>query len=162
VKRSLALALAVSVVLASFVVEAQSSRPGIRLSLTRVEAMGGFTASGFLVVQASRIVRTPAPECGAGAVRIDAAGRDASGRIRGAHLVVIASPVSREVSFGVGACDATLAIELEDGTTLSPEHGAITVQLVGAGGIDATIAGSSVGESGVATTIAGHVVLPSG
>lgn len=143
-------------------IEAQSVRPGIRLSLTRVDPMGGFTASGFLVVPASRIARTPAPECGEGAVRIEATGRDARGRIRGAHLIAIVTPVAREVAFGSGPCDASLGVELEDGTTLSPDRGAIRAQLVGAGGVDATISASTAGPTGVPTTVTGHVALPSG
>jgi hypothetical protein len=143
-------------------IEAQSPRPGIRLTLTRVEAMGGFTASGFLVVPGSRIVRTEAPECGEGAVRIDATGRDARGRIRGAHLVVIAAPIARDVSFGAGPCDATLAVELDDGSTLSPDRGSIHVQLTPPRGLDATVAASAAGPTGVPTTVAGHVLLPSG
>lgn len=139
---------------------AQSLRPGIRLTLTRVEAMGGFTASGFLVVPASRVVRTPAPECGEGAVRIEAAGRDARGRIRGARLVVVATPTLRDVAIDGSACGATLSVELDDGSTISPDHGVVHAQL-GAAGIDATIEGSATGPGGVPTTVAGRVVLPS-
>ncbi len=141
---------------------AQSPRPGMRLSLTRVEAMGGFTASGFLVVQARRIVRTPAPECGEGALRFDATGHDSRGRIRAAHLVVVASPASRDAALGGGPCDAALAIELEDGSTVSPDRGSITVQLASGRGLDATVSGSASGRAGVPTTVSGHVVLPSG
>ncbi len=156
--------IALLVVLASGVTPsgAQARRPGIRLSLTRVEPMGGFTASGFLVVPASRIVRTPAPECGDGATRIEAAGRDAHGRIRGVHLVVIATDHERELPFGPGSCEGSLVIELDDGTTLSPDRGAVRIARVGTGGIDATVSASVTGPTGVPTTITGQVTLPSG
>ena len=93
--------------------DAQSARPGMRLTVTRVAPMGGFTASGLLVVHTTAVTRTPAPECGVGAIRFDAEGHDARGRIRRAHVVSFARSDEATVEIGAGPCAARVEVTLD-------------------------------------------------
>lgn len=140
------------------VASAQSSRPGMRLTVTRVAPTGGYTANGFLVVHTTTVTRTPAPECGAGAVRIAAEGH-ATGSIRAARVVAIAWTDERAVALGGGACDATIVVTLDDGSTLSPGVGTLHARLVGTGGLDATLSSTATDGAGVPITVSGHIVL---
>jgi hypothetical protein len=144
---------------ASSLALAQGARPGIRLTVTRIEAQGGFTASGFLIVPSSTVVRTPAPECGEGAVRIDARGRDARGRIRTAHVIAIAAPAEHRAAIGAGPCGASVELVLDDDTSFSPDRGEIRARLTEGGGLDAHVEASRVDAAGVPTTLTGTVTL---
>ena len=155
-----ALAFASLLALASLA-HAQSARPGMRLTVTRVARAGGFTTSSFLVVHTTTITRTPAPECGAGAFRIDAEGHDASGRIRIGHLVAIARAEPQAIEIGAGACASRIDLTLDDGAHIVPSRGTLRTLLVGANGLDATLEASVVDADGVATTVTGHIALSS-
>jgi hypothetical protein len=146
-------------VLALSTARAQSARPGMRLTVTRVAPTGGFTATGLLVVHTTSVHRTPAPECGAGAVRIEADGQDAHGRIRAAHLVTIAHADEASVEIGAGPCAARVEVTLEDGARLAPQHGTLRARLLGGSGLDATLESTALDTAGVPTTVAGHIVL---
>ena len=137
---------------------AQSARPGMRLTVTRVAPTGGFTANGFLVVHTTTIHRTPAPACGVGAMRIDAEGHDARGRIRSAHIVAIARAEEGAVDVGTGPYAARIEVALEDGA-LVVTRGTVRAHLVGGSGLDATLDGSVIDAAGVPTTVTGHIVL---
>lgn len=141
---------------------AQSPRPGMRLTVTRVAPTGGYTAHGLLVVHATTVTRAPAPECGVGALRIDARGQDARGRIRDAHVVTIATPTVSDVAVGPGPCEARVEVVLDDGTSVSVTRGTLHGQLVGARGLDAEVDGSALDASGVPITVGGHIVLSGG
>jgi hypothetical protein len=158
VKRS----IVVVALLVASLARAQTPRPGLRLTITRVAPTGGFTASGFLVVHATTVVRSPSPECGAGAVRIVADGRDTHGRIRAAHLVTVAAPVDHAARIGPGPCDAQIALTLEDGSTVAITRGTITGHLTSGTGLDAAVDGSVIDADGVPTTVTGHIVLSPG
>lgn len=140
---------------------AQSSRPGMRLTVTRVATDGGFTASGFLVVPASTIVRTPAPACGAGALRVEASGRDPHGRLRAARVSTIVGGPSVEIALGAGACEGTLEVTLEDGTVVHGTRGTLHTARVGTDGVDLTMDASEIDAAGVPTTLSGRITLPS-
>jgi hypothetical protein len=133
----------------------------MRLTVTRVAPTGGFTASAFLVVHSTTITRTAAPECGASAVRIEAEGHDARGRVRVAHLVTIATIDERAVEIGAASCGASMDLTLDDGSHLAAAHGTLRAHLSGASGLDATVDASVSDAAGVPTTITGHIVLPS-
>ena len=153
-------ALAITMtVLAIGLAHAQSARAGMRLTVTRVAPSGGFTANGFLVVHATTITRTPAPECGLGAVRVVADGRDTRGRVRAAHLVAVGAPTAHSASVGPGPCDAQIALTLDDGSTVALTRGSITAHLPSGTGLDATVDGSVIDAAGVPTTVTGHIVL---
>jgi hypothetical protein len=152
-------AIVMALLLAIGTAHAQSARPGMRLTVTRVAPSGGFTASGLLVVRAASITREPAPGCGAGAVRVTADGRDTRGRIRAAHLVAVAGAVAHSASVGSSHCDAQIALTLDDGSTVTLTRGSITAHLVNGTGLDATVDGSVVDAAGVPTTVTGHIVL---
>ena len=154
-------ALAVSLLALTSIAHAQSVRPGMRLTVTRVARTGGFTASAFLVVHTTTITRTPAPECGAGAFRIEAEGHDASGRIRIGHLVAVARAEDQAIEVGTGACAARIDLTLDDGAHLVPSRGTLRTRLVGANGLDATLDASVIDTDGVATTVNGHIALSS-
>lgn len=151
-------AVLIAVVTLASIASAQSARPGMRLTVTRVAPTGGFTAQGFLVVHTTTIHRTPAPECGVGAIRIDAEGHDARGRIRSAHVVAIARPEEGAVDVGTGPCAARIEIGLED-ASLVVTRGTVRGHLVGGTGLDATVDGSVIDAAGVPTTVTGHIVL---
>jgi hypothetical protein len=138
---------------------AQAPRPGIRLTVTRVAPTGGFTASAFLVVHTTTIVRTPAPECGAAAVRIEARGHDAHGRVREAHVSTVVAPDDRPIDIGPGACAATVELVLDDGSALAVARGTVRGHLVSGSGLDAAVDGSVIDSAGVPTTVTGHIVL---
>ncbi|MFO0680592.1 MAG: hypothetical protein U0234_01010 [Sandaracinus sp.] len=140
---------------------AQSSRPGMRLTVTRVATDGGFTASGFLVVPTSTIVRTPAPACGDGAVRVEASGRDPHGRIRTAHVATIVGGRTGEIVLGAGACEGILEVTLEDGTPVRGTRGTLHTARVGVDGVDLTMDASEIDAAGVPTTLSGRITLPS-
>jgi len=110
-------------------------------------------------VHTTTIGRTDAPECGPGAVRIDAEGHDARGRIRAAHVTTIAVEGDRTVTIGTSACEAQVEVTLEDGTSLSVTRGAVAGHLFGGTGLDATVEGSVIDAAGVPTTVGGHIVL---
>lgn len=152
-------AAALGMLLALGVAHAQGGRPGMRLTVTRVAPMGGFTATGFLVVHATTIDRTPAPACGEGAVRITAQGHDSRGRLRAARLVAIARETEQRVEIGDGPCDARVELTLEDGVVVRPQHGALRARRTAEGGLDATLEATELDEAGVPTTVAGHIVL---
>ncbi len=138
---------------------AQPSRPGMRLRVTRVAPRGGFTADGLLVVHASTVVRAPASDCGPGATRIDAAGQDARGRIRRAHVEVVAVAGGRSAGIGPGSCDAHVELTLDDGQILTLTRGSVRASLVAGSGLDAAVEGSVIDDAGVPTTVTGHIVL---
>jgi len=154
-------AAVLALVLAAVPAHAQSARPGMRLTLTRVAPTGGFTASAFLVVHAATITRRPAPECGAGALRIEAEGHDARGRVRSAHLVAFVGDGERALDVGAASCGASLDLTLDDGTHLAPTRGTLHTRKEGTNGLDATLDSSSTDAAGVPTTITGHIVLAS-
>jgi hypothetical protein len=138
---------------------AQTPRPGMRLTVTRVAPAGGFTASAFLVVHASTITRASAPECGAGALRIEADGHDERGRVRAAHLVAVVDADERAVAIGAAHCGASIELTLDDGSHLVAAHGTLRARLNGANGLDATLDSSVTDAAGVPTTITGRIVL---
>ncbi len=133
----------------------------MRLTLTRVATDGGFTASGFLVVPASTITRTAAPECGPGALRVVATGRDPHGRIRAGRVVTVVRGPTAEIAIGAGPCEGALEVTLEDGTEVRMTRGTLHTTRVGADGVDLTMDASVIDAAGVPTTLSGRITLPS-